>query len=210
MKKSGATPVKHGVVSRELFHGAKAVQKFADGGGVMGDMSRADMKYEAPKTDELNIKGQKVGAYEGNDEIVKYRMNMTDGVGGKSLLYKDNQDTAPERQLSEDRPYDSIDAIIDAKSSKVSDDPKDKFIANKVSSSKTSSARAPAPKSFAQKANEAKPYDPDATSAGMGSFMAKDLGLVERAADFTAKGDYVSATDIAARDFMKRRQQAKK
>lgn len=115
MKKAGATPVKHGVTSRELFHGAKAVQKFADGGGVMGDMSRADMMYEpAPKTDELNIRGQAVGKYEGNDEIVKYRMNMTDDVGGKSLRYKDNPDAQP---MPEKRPYDSVDAILKDKGS---------------------------------------------------------------------------------------------
>lgn len=115
MKKSGATPVKHGVVSRELFHNSNSVQRLADGGGVMGDMSGADMKYEPmPKTDELNIRGEKVGRYEGTDPIVKYRMNMTDDVGGKSLRYQDNPDAKP---MPEKRPYDSIDAIIDDKSS---------------------------------------------------------------------------------------------
>jgi hypothetical protein len=109
MKKSGATPVKHGIVSRELFHGAKTVQKFEDGGPVYADPAAA-----AGPAVEYNIRGQKVGQYEGNDEIAKYRMNMTDGVGGKSLRYKDNPDAKP---MPEKRPYDSIDAILDDKSS---------------------------------------------------------------------------------------------
>ena len=97
MKKSGATPAKHGVVSRELFHGAKKVQNFYDGGSVeLPNPSGSDMKYApVPDTNELNIKGDKVGYYTGNDEIAKYRMNMTDGVGGKSLRYKDNPDMQP-------------------------------------------------------------------------------------------------------------------
>lgn len=110
MKKSGATPVKHGVTSRELFHGAKAVRKYADG----GEVEYANPAAAAAEPVELNIRGEKVGKYEGNDEIVKYRMNMTDDVGGKSLRYKDNPDAMP---MPEKRPYDSIDAILDDKSS---------------------------------------------------------------------------------------------
>jgi len=111
MKKSGATPVKHGVTSRELFHGAKqGVQKYADG----GDVDAYNVKYApTPDTSELNIRGEKVGFYEGNDPIAKYRMNMTE-ADGKRLRYQDNPDAAP---MSEKRPYDSIDAILDDKSS---------------------------------------------------------------------------------------------
>jgi hypothetical protein len=97
MKKTGATPVKHGVTSRELFHGAKQVQHFYDGGAVeSANPSGSDMKYTpVPDTGELNIKGEKVGYYTGNDEIVKYRMKMTDDVGGKSLRVQD-QTVAPD------------------------------------------------------------------------------------------------------------------
>lgn len=85
-------PVKHGVVSRELFHNAKpAVQNFYDGGAVeLANPSGSDMKYKPiPDSGELNINGEKVGVYAGNDPIAKYRMKMTDDVNGNSLRYKD-------------------------------------------------------------------------------------------------------------------------
>ena len=60
--KDGAKPAtKFGIVSRELFHNAP-VQKFADGGDV-------------------NVKGEAIGEYSGDDEIVKYRMNQIDDKG---------------------------------------------------------------------------------------------------------------------------------
>lgn len=152
MKKSGATPVKHGVTSRELFHGAKTVQKFADGGDVLATP-------DAPAV-ELNIRGDKVGKYEGNDEIVKYRMNMTDGVGGKSLRYKDNPDMMAEKLMPQSRPYDSIDAIIEAKGtkeSKKSDDGGAKFLASQANKA-TAAITAP-------KASAPKPATPKAKAS---------------------------------------------
>jgi hypothetical protein len=203
MKKSGATPVKQGVTSRELFHGAKQVQRFDDGGAV-------ELKYApVPDTNELNIKGEKVGYYTGNDEIAKYRMNMTDDVGGKSLRYKDNPDMQPEKPMSDDRPYNSIEEIIADKATKPID-PGRKFIADTVKKGATGSTGGGSNKSFAKKADEAKPYDPSETASGMGRYIARDLGMNERLANFTANNDYVSATDVAATDFMKRRGKAKK
>lgn len=170
MKKAGATPVKHGVTSRELFHGAKAVQKFEDGGAVY-----ADPKAAAAEPVELNIRGQKVGKYDGNDEIVKYRMNMTDDVGGKSLRYKDNPDMMAEKPMPEVRPYDSIDAIIDAKGtkeSKKSDDGGAKFLASQANKATTAIT---APKSK----NVTPALSPDLTNTrGLGRTISQspDIG----------------------------------
>lgn len=166
MKKSGATPVKHGVVSRELFHGAKTVQKFEDGGPVYADPAAA-----ASPPVEYNIRGQKVGQYEGNDDIVKYRMNMTDDVGGKSLRYKDNPDM---QAMSEKRPYDSIDAILDDKSAygkKEKEKDKDlvgdviKAVKNANKPTAASASKASAPKAEAFKAKLSVPeFSDDARS----------------------------------------------
>lgn len=58
-KDSAKPATKFGIVSRELFHNAP---KFADGG-------------------EVNAKGETMGEYSGDDEIVKYRMNQIDDKG---------------------------------------------------------------------------------------------------------------------------------
>lgn len=164
MKKAGATPVKHGVTSRELFHGAKTVQKFEDGGPVFASPTAA-----AAEPVELNIRGQKVGKYDGNDEIVKYRMNMTDDVGGKSLRYKDNPDMMAEKPMPATRPYDSIDAIIEAKGTKESKPVEGgaKFLADQASKATAAinAPRASAPRPAAPKAKAFVPeFSDDARS----------------------------------------------
>ena len=203
MKKSGATPVKHGVVSRELFHNSNSVQRLADGGGVMGDMSGADMKYEPmPKTDELNIRGEKVGRYEGTDPIVKYRMNMTDDVGGKSLRYQDNPDAKP---MPEKRPYDSIDAIIDDKSSSGK---KDKNLAGDVvkavKEANKPKATAASPKSKNQ-VPALKPEDPNFWRGGTNQFdmtFKNGTGIIRR--DVAAGDGRQSEADSLAEDMKNR------
>jgi len=78
---SAPSGIKYGIVSRELFHNAPK-QKFADGGDV-------------------NIKGETMGEYSGDDEIVKYRMNQIDDKGN-DLRSKFTKDT-----VSSDRDSDA-------------------------------------------------------------------------------------------------------
>ena len=151
MAKGGSTSAvgpnhKFGVVSRELFHGAKTVQKFEDGGPVYAD---PDLAASAP--DERNIRGEKVGKYDGNDEIVKYRMNMTDGVGGKSLRYQDNPDMMPGKSAPEDRMYDSIDSLIAAEGVKKAKKPDDDvYIVPNAAAPKAAAPKRPKAKSSSQ------------------------------------------------------------
>lgn len=203
MKKTSTAPAKQGVTSRELFHGAKQVQHFYDGGAVeLANPSGSDMTYKPkPDSGELNIKGEKVGVYTGNDPVVKYRMGMTDDVGGKSLLLKD-QKVTPD--------FDGGDngSFKPAKEEKAEDGPAafGKTVANKI---KTAGLTDPKPRpSAAPKAAPA--YDPGDTAKGMGGYLASDLDMPERVANFTARGDYVSASDVAAADFMRRRVKVKK
>lgn len=200
MKKTSTAQAKQGITSRELFHGAN-VQKFADGGGVLVD-SNSDMPYKPkPDSGELNIKGDKVGVYTGDDPVVKYRMNMTDDVGGKSLRIQD-QKAAPDFEG---------DMTEGAKGSSKEDGPVafGKMVAAQTKAAGLTDTPKPARPRPAPKA--AMPaYDPGDTSKGMGGYLASDLDMPERAANFTARGDYVSATDVAAADFMKRRVKVKK
>lgn len=159
MGKGGATPVKpsptkHGVVSRELFHNAKpAVKNFYDGGLVeLANPSGSDMTYKpAPDSGELNIKGEKVGVYEGNDPIAKYRMNMTDGVGGKSLRLKDQEpDEDPLGQVPQASGDDALGSLIKTQQEKFADKDAKKFVADTVvKASRTSMGATPATQKFA-------------------------------------------------------------
>lgn len=200
MKKTGTAQAKQGITSRELFHGA--VQKFSDGGGVLVDAS-SDMTYKPkPDSGELNIKGQKVGVYTGDDPVVKYRMNMTDDVGGKSLRIQD-QKAAPDFE-------GGMEEV--AKGSSKEDGPVafGKMVAAKTKAAGLTDTPKPAPRARPAPKAEMPAYDPGDTSKGMGGYMAKDLEMPERMANFTARGDYVSASDVAAADFMKRRVKVKK
>ena len=76
------TETKFGIVSKPLFHGA--VQKFADGGEV-----------------ELNVNGDKVGEYSGNDEIVKYRMNQIDAEGNDLRIPKSANTTQAQMEAQD-------------------------------------------------------------------------------------------------------------
>jgi len=79
---------KFGIVSKPLFHhdnaAAKPLQRFADGGEV-----------------ELNIKGEKVGEYSGDDEIVKYRMNMIDEKGNDLRMPESAKTTQSQMEVQD-------------------------------------------------------------------------------------------------------------
>ena len=105
MKKTGPSQSKPGIVSRPIFHNESKVQRFADGGEVFDydNPGKAVGKYEpAPQSNDTNIRGEKLGTYSGNDEIVKRRMGMID-ESGNSLLRKDNVK------------YESIDDVLKEK-----------------------------------------------------------------------------------------------
>ena len=104
MKKTGPSQSKPGIVSRPIFHGETKVARLADGGTAFDydNPGKVVGEYEpARETGETNIKGEKVGSYSGNDEIVMRRMNMMDSEG-KDLRRKID--------------YDSIDSVIKDKS----------------------------------------------------------------------------------------------
>jgi hypothetical protein len=169
MKKSGATPVKHGVTSRELFHGAKTIQKFSDG-GVADPFG--DLKYQAPvDTGEVNIRGEKVGKYDGNDEIVKYRMKMTDDVGGKSLRLKD-QTVAPdfEGSMAEGASKDKLGDFIKDVQSKRSTKNKAEVV-DLINTIQANKPKAQAPKAVVKK------------SPGMGDSFSDDSRSPDQVAE---------------------------
>lgn len=79
-KDSSPTGTNYGIVSKPLFH--SEAKMFADGG-------------------EVNAKGEKMGEYSGDDEIVKYRMNQIDEKGNDLRIPESAKTTQSQMEVQD-------------------------------------------------------------------------------------------------------------